>query len=62
VPAAASKCIKIGGVKMHGLFDVAAGTSEGYGVCPRRFSAGAFHVGRLSFMRKLLPSMMTVSA
>jgi hypothetical protein len=62
LPAAASKCIKIVGIKMQGLFDVAAGTSGGDGVCPRRFSTGAFHGGRLSFMRKLLPSMITVSA
>jgi cation diffusion facilitator CzcD-associated flavoprotein CzcO len=62
VPAAASKCIKTAVIKLHRFFNMAAGTSGGDGVYPRRFLAGAFHGGRLSFMRKLLPSMMRVSA
>ena len=43
VPAAAPKCIKIAGIKMHGFFDVTGGTSGGDGACRRRFLAGAFH-------------------
>ena len=43
LPAAAPKCIKIAGIKMHGFFDVTGGTSGGDGACRRRFLAGAFH-------------------
>jgi len=43
MPAAAPKCIKIAGVKMHGFFDVTWGNLRGCWRCRRRFLAGAFH-------------------